>query len=763
MSEQPFLAEKTILNSLNTGVVIHGADSRVLYCNARAAELLGLTEDQIYGRDAFDPTWKFVKENGELLKVEDYPISIVLSTLQKLESMILGIVSPMHKDIIWVLVSATPAFDQQGKLSHVSVNFHDITQQKRLDHQLRQQTDRYKMLLQNSSDGICIIDSDGYVTEASDAWCAMLECDRQTAIGMHVSEWDVQFSKQELREFIAEVIERGERIEFESLHRNQSGRVYSVEISANPVLIGDKKIIFSSTRDISARKATENKLNEALFRLKESIKAGNIGIWDWNLVTNQVKFSKEYKEQLGYYGNEFPDKFSAFEQRLHPDDALTVLGKISHAAHSGSGNIESLFRLKHKDGSYRWILSHLSVLVDENKKPVRIFGSHLDITDRKLLEEELHHSQKMEAIGHLAGGIAHDFNNQLGSIMGFAEMLAMKATQPELKRYSDKIIKAAKHSANLTKQLLTFSRKQSVTLTDVNVHHLLEEVIELLQRSIDKRITIEGHLAAHQTFVAADESLLQNAFLNLGLNARDAMPEGGKLVFTTQVIEASENPLLTSHQKQGAFIEINITDTGIGISPQDIDKIFVPFFTTKAVGKGTGMGLASVYATIEQMCGHIDVSSTVGEGSCFTLYLPLTQYQTIESQKNYETTIAKPAQLKTILVVDDESLIRELCADFLEMLGYKGFFAADGEQALALYKTHTDEIDLVILDMIMPQMTGKQLYHQMKAINPNVKAVVSTGFAEEKEISEIKSAGVAAILKKPFKLDELRIIIENHT
>ncbi|MDF2178872.1 PAS domain S-box protein [Aliiglaciecola sp. CAU 1673] len=758
MSDTGLISEESILQSLHTGVVVHAPDSRILYSNPRAAELLGLTMDQMHGRDALDPTWQFIDEHYQPLKIEDYPVSRVLSSDKSLENMVLGIISPMHQHCVWVLVTANPCFDANDMLTHVIINFHDVSHQKNLEEALRQQTNRYKELLRNTSDGMCIVNAQGYVEEASDSWCEMIGYERDQAIGMHVGQWDAQFSQEELISLIEEIFSGNRRVQFETVHRRQDGTTATVEVSAVPVVIEDRSVLYCTTRDISARKKAEQELKDTLLRLNESIKAANVGLWDWDLTNNRVTYSKEYKSQIGYTENEIENDFNEWQSRVHPDDVDGALEQAQKSIEDGSENYEAEFRFRHKDGSYRWMFAHASILKDDQGCPVRMVGSHIDITERKRLEEELRHSQKMEAVGQLAGGVAHDFNNQLATIMGFAELLKDELQHSDLIEYVNKIITAAEHSTSLTNQLLAFSRKKSLKLEIVDINQLLEDLVELLRRSIDKKVDIRLSLNSEQFYVNGDNSLVQNAFLNLGLNARDAIKNGGCISISTKAVKIAAVNVedAVSNQSKNEYIRIDFRDTGCGISEEDLPRLFEPFFTTKEVGKGTGMGLASAYGAFKQLGGYIEVDSKIGMGSCFSVFLPLAEsvkYQTESTEQRNNDTLMES---KTVMFVDDEPDIRELFASFLKVLGHQSVFASDGAEAIGLYQEHRDKIDLVILDMIMPIMNGKDTFMEMKKINPNVKVVVASGYTAENSVTEMIELGVCEVISKPFKLDEIK-------
>lgn len=512
-------------------------------------------------------------------------------------------------------------------------------------------------------------------------------------------------------------------------------------------------------QDVSSLKHTQLELEETLLRLQESITAGGIGLWDWDLTNNKVRFSNEYKRQLGYAVDELDNHFDEWKSRVHQDDIEETMNKVKISVANCNQNHEVTFRMRHRDGTYRWILSHARVITNATGKAIRMLGSHLDITEQRKLENQLRHSQKMESIGQLAGGVAHDFNNQLASIMGFAELISASDDIAKIKKYVQRIFNAAEVSGNLTRKLLTFSRQDNLKLEPVNMHELINETIELLSHSIDKRIAFQYDREAEHVNVMGDKSLLQNALLNLGVNAKDAMPEGGLIKVSLKNIAIAErsSSLYCKSLTPPDQLQIEFADTGYGISEQHLNKIFDPFYTTKAIGSGTGLGLASVYGTIQQMHGTIDVESEEGKGTRFIIWLPLNKG--VEQTKDDKNDKAQETSLpKTILVVDDEPQLRQICKDFLEVLGHHCLVAENGHDAIRVYQENQQEIELVIMDMIMPGMNGKDAFEELKKLNPNVKVIISSGFTADNATSDLLLSGVKKVIGKPFKLKEL----ENH-
>ena len=382
----------------------------------------------------------------------------------------------------------------------------------------------------------------------------------------------------------------------------------------------------------------------------------------------------------------------------------------------------------------------------------------LDMTDQvraeeesRQLQEQLHHTRKMEAIGQLAGGIAHDFNNLLTAIHGNAELIRLDSSStPSLLESADQIIKASQRMGDLTQQLLAFGRKGKLQTIPVDMHEAVVETVKLLTHSIDRRIEIAQELRAAYPIVMGDPSQLKNALLNLAINARDAMPNGGRLVFSTRITRLDEHdePCSKEGVLPGHYLEIAVRDTGVGMDEATLERIFEPFFTTKKIGEGTGLGLAGVYGCMKNHKGFVDVESKPNHGSTFKLYIP-----TVDSPVGvYASEGAKP---KHILVIDDEDMVRNYAVRALRTLGYRASFCADGEEAVRFYRDNYRDIDLVLLDLIMPRMGGMETFRELKDINPDIRALLISGYSDHNVIEQLRAEGVLGFVNKPFEIEAL--------
>jgi len=375
---------------------------------------------------------------------------------------------------------------------------------------------------------------------------------------------------------------------------------------------------------------------------------------------------------------------------------------------------------------------------------------------RKAIEMQLSQAQKMEALGQLVGGIAHDFNNMVSSITGYAYLLRSKLDPDSPhQKYIQHIITAGCRTANLVGQLTQFARRGMPDISPVNVHELLDETIIFLDRTINRNIEIVKHYSAQQPVTAGDATFLQNVFLNLGINARDAMEEnGGTLAFSTSDMILEKNSMLCQSFQigPGEYLCVYISDTGVGMSKEILGHLFEPFFTTKAKGKGTGLGLANVWGYIENFKGAIQVKSEEGKGSTFTLFLPLADTMVKLPTPRQP---AAPRTIKKILVVDDEPAMREICSEILVSGGYTVSLCENGVDAVDFMKEEGAHVDMVILDMIMPRMNGHDTFYELRRIDPALKIILVSGFLHKKELKGILKESNAAFIQKPFTEQQL--------
>src|SRR5580700_1015732 len=449
---------------------------------------------------------------------------------------------------------------------------------------------------------------------------------------------------------------------------------------------------------------------------------------------------------------------NAFEF-VHTDDIPALQGKFIEAVTQPDHTVTAEFRFRHTDGSWVYLEAIGNNLLS-NPGINGLVVTSRDVTARRVLEEELRQAQKMEAVGQLAGGIAHDFNNMLMIIRGHCELILDQARAPEAFRVSaEKILKTTNRASSLTQRLLAFSRKQVIAPRPLILDTVVKECSEMLPQLLgpDIEISIVSPLKPGRALV--DPTQLEQVLLNLAVNARDAMPEGGQLTIETANIEVDGAFARTQTMiAPGRYVMFAVSDTGMGMDAHTQAHIFEPFFTTKEKGKGTGLGLAIVYSIVKQSRGQILVSSELGKGTTFKIFLPAVEEAVIPEQP---TKMAKDSQMGsgTVLLAEDEEEIRSIVQVFLERKGYTVLAARDGFEAAQIAEQHSGPIDLLLTDVMMPRMRGPQLAVHLAPLHPEMKIIYMSGYAENPEPLEVSLESGSTLLRKPFELNELAFLV----
>ncbi|HWW03393.1 MAG TPA: response regulator [Candidatus Acidoferrum sp.] len=479
------------------------------------------------------------------------------------------------------------------------------------------------------------------------------------------------------------------------------------------------------------RRAAEASLRESESRFRQVTE--NIDEVFWLASARETKLlyiSPAYERIWGQSADKLYQDLRVWFEAIHPSDRERVFEAAM--AKQVQGTYDETYRIVRPDGSLRWIWERAFAIRNEAGEIFRIVGTAQDITEHRALEEQLRHSQKMDGIGQLAGGIAHDFNNLLAVMRGNAELLLMKPEQltPDARDCLSHIAAAAGRAGNLTRQLLTFSRKQVMQASPVVLSEAVANLAKMLKRIIKEDIHLHCESGAGLPYVDADIGMIEQALVNLVLNARDAMPRGGKLLIGTNRVNFDGAYAHTHPEaRSGEFVCLSVSDTGTGIAPEHLPRVFEPFFTTKDPGRGTGLGLATVYGIVRQHRGWIEVSSRLGQGTTFMIYLPVVPPPQKKAGAS-EIHTGLRGGTESILVVEDETPVRIVTRRVLETFGYKVFEAASTKEALELWRDHQQEIALLLTDLVMPDaMTGHELADRLRAENPKLKVVLMSGYS----------------------------------
>ena len=525
------------------------------------------------------------------------------------------------------------------------------------------------------------------------------------------------------------------------------------------------RVLLARLKNHVERYQRERELSVNRERLNTALDAAQIGSFVIRLPEQIWVPDDQLMHLFGIPGEASELEIDKWYEHVVPEDLEDTIRRINSCVINNSF-CKFEFRIFNEKGEIKWFRCSMQVTErNEKGEATLVVGVNVDITKEHSMldtirqqEETLAQSRKLKAMGQLTGGIAHDFNNMLATILGFAELLQEDLKDNEEHSYYCKnITDTCERAATLTNQLLTFSRKQSRLTTAIDLHVLIQSSMDLLQHSLGKNITIKKNLEAKEHFIMGEFSQLQNILLNMGFNARDAMPEGGVLELTTENVSIYDKdiPHLPVEMHPGNYVILHVRDTGTGMEKHILDKIFEPFFTTKDAGKGTGLGLSTAYGTMNAHNGSIYAESTLGEGTVFHMYFPVSDLSPEKPKESVKQSVKNTVKGGTILVIDDEAAIRRMLIKTLTYVGYKVLDADSGKEGIALYKNEMDKISAVILDVILPEMDGVQIYKSLKEINPNVRILVSSGFASNKQTIELRELGVEGFLKKPYRQNEL--------
>ena len=539
-------------------------------------------------------------------------------------------------------------------------------------------------------------------------------------------------------------------------------RVYANQ--AMPIINDDGSIsqVLVVTQDITESKATQERLKESEHRFRSFVENANDIVY---ALTPEGVFTYVSPNWLEFMGEPSEQAIGqAFAPYVHPEDRQACWEYLHRVLESGERQTGVEYRVFHQDGSLRWHISTGSPLRDQDSQVVSYVGIAHDVTERKqfeqekaLLEAQLRQAHKMEAVGTLAGGIAHDFNNILAAMTGYSELALDDARQGRATPVElEQILKAADRAKDLVRQILVFSRKAAYHPKPLDLNQVIGDAVSIIERAIPKMIAVELKLAPDLRPTNADATQMEQVILNLANNAQDAMPQGGKLTIETQNLFLDEQ-YAHSHLDvpAGAYVRLTISDTGQGMDADTLEHIFEPFYTTKEVGKGTGLGLASVYGIVKGHGGHAICSSQPGSGATFDIFLPALGPEVVPDPASLDDATLLPRGDETILLVDDEEALRTLGSSMLRGQGYQVMTAANGEEALRVFGPQGSPVDLVLMDLGMPGMGGLKCLRAILTLDPMAKVVIASGYSAEGQVKEALQEGATGYVAKPFRRAEL--------
>jgi PAS domain S-box-containing protein len=632
----------------------------------------------------------------------------------------------------------------------------DITERIENEKALRDSEERFKALHNASFGGIAIHEK-GVILECNRGLEELTGYSRDELIGMN----GLLLIAEQTRDTVMKNIMSGYEEPYDAIGIRKNCEQFIVRIEAKNIPYKEKTVRVTEFRDITEQKKSEEALRESEEKLKAIFNAANVGFSITDEQGKYVMYNNWWLNYLGYEAEELKQKTNL--DITHPDDIETSRNYFLKVIAGEISNYRIEKRFIKKDGSAVWGDLAVSPVKDREGRVQLMVGIVNDITDRKYSEEEreklqaqLNQSQKMESVGRLAGGVAHDFNNMLGAIFGYTE-LSLRKIDPDhpVYTYLLDIKKAAERSASLTKQLLAFARKQTVTPKILDLNETVEGMLKMLRQIIGEDISLEWLPSANPVMIKMDPAQVDQLLVNLCVNARDAITDTGKVIIETgSAVFTEADSSKDENILPGDYIILIISDNGSGMARETLEHLFEPFFTTKETGRGTGLGLATVYGIVKQNNGFINVYSEPGLGTTFRIYLP--QHYAAAVNKELESEAKEPGQgHQTLLLVEDEAMLLNINSEILEQLGYTVLTAASPAEALRIAGQHHENIDLLITDVIMPEMNGRDLADKISLLFPGIRLLFMSGYTA----SVIAHHGVldegVHFLQKPFSLKDL--------
>ena len=651
-------------------------------------------------------------------------------------------------------------FEERELHTNIEIALH----KHKTEMELRESRQWFSTILSSIGDGVVATDNDGTVSFMNPVAEFMTGWNNEMALGRQIEDVILLLNEQTKEQYdVAEFVFNEENKSFildeNTLLVAKDGAIRSVSGDAAPILDenGQKFGSVIILKDISGRRLAEKALQASEKFNRDIVNQSPIGIIYLD-IANKIEF---INPSLAKILEIDPDRYkSVVGKELNDIINIKQKGIVSQLKLLFKGENISIEGIQHQSASGKSCSLNLygAPRFDSVGEVIGAVIMCMDITDFVELENQFRQAQKMKAIGALSGGIAHDFNNILTLIKGNAELAMMKMDkESNIYKYLERVQKSVIRGTGLTKQLLLFGRGQLNQTKVTSVNLIIKETIMILERTIDPRIKMIFEPQQNLWNTTADIGKLSQVFMNLCINARDAMPDGGSLIIRTENVTVDEAYCkFNTDARPGEYVRITFSDTGNGIAEENREHVFEPFFTTKDYGKGTGLGLSVVYGIIHGHNGWITLDSTVGEGTDFTIFL---QKAVSEADTIVEAAVEDEAQLpsgkETILLVDDDTEVRDLGKTLLEKYGYNVILAEDGEDGVVRYRKEKDQIDLVILDLYMPRKSGKDAFIEMMEINPEVKVIIYSGFNKVPQIQEMLKLGAKKFIQKPYRMKQL--------
>ncbi len=739
----PGLAQ-AILTDLPSPVLICDLDGRITFANAAVVARLATDPEDLLGMPLGSIAPEFVQSSWQ-----SFVSALRAGTLMPSYTHLRAV------DGRWYQAELTAQLVPYGGSEVCVVLMHELSGQQGL--MPLQQFAQF--VIEKLPDAVYWIRDDGTFLYVNAAACQMLGYSRSELQSMSIFDINPSLDPERWEPLWQALLTQGRRI-FRSAHKSKEGRLLQVEIDSNVFALEGETFSCSFARDDTDKRKAEEALQRDHDFVESLIATAPVMVHVRDSQGRIERFNRCAEQATGYSLEELRGKHWV-DTVVPPAERAEVSAWLSQSM-SGATMLGVICPIVTKTGEERHVLWHDQLLTDPASGGVRLLAIGQDITEQRNLEQRLRQAEKLEAIGRLAGGVAHDFNNQLAGIMGWTEILRRELDNPTtVGECAEHIMTALRRASDLTSQLLAYARKGKYVTKTVDTHDVVREVIGILQHRIDKRISIETELRAQVSTTKGDPTQLGNAVLNLGINACDAMPNGGSLTFATRVIKLDATEVAGSPYEvdPGEFVELTVSDTGTGIDERTQQHMFEPFFTTKAEGRGTGMGLAAVYGTVKSHRGMIFVSSSIGLGTSIRMRLPVTRAPP-EGKASEASSRELGATRLRVLLVDDEAVVRDVTTRLLVRLGCQVTSFDNGFDAIKHYREAWQSVDVVMLDMVMPLLDGKATYQAIRAVNPAVSVILVSGYSVDGDAESLLAEGATDFVQKPFRLSNLEAALD---
>ena len=613
----------------------------------------------------------------------------------------------------------------------------------------------FRILVEQVRDfAIFMLDAEGRHITWNEGVKRLTGYDETEFLGLHAS---VLFTPEdralgEVERELETAVNEGRSSDDRWLVRKNGSRFWAAGITTRLNDDGGRLVGFSKVfRDLTIEREAQERLRESEERLRVALLAARMGIWRWHLPTNSQRVDRSMTRLLGLGNGEVVESYEQFREHIHPEDRDRVDAAFEHAVRSGQ-DMHIEFRVVWPDGSIRWLLDHGLLVRDDDGAPEYLTGAAIDVTERKLAEERLVEAQRMDAVGQLAGGVAHEINNMMTAVLGFSDLL-LRRLGPNDPSSGDleQIRRAASRAATITSQLLAFSRRQMFRPEVLDLNRLVRGLEPMLRQVFGEDKVFTTELAEDLAPVRTDPGHMEQVLINLALNARDALSPGGRVAVRTwnEVVSPQARDRMSAEGRPpGHYAVFSVSDTGHGMDAATKARVFEPFFTTKPVGQGTGLGLATVFGIVRQSGGSIQVDTSPGQGTTFSIYLPAVPRTPEPSDARAPIRVGRGSE--TILVVEDEELVRDFACRYLEAQGYHCVEAANGKEALEIVQRRGKEIDAVVTDVVMPFMGGRELTERMDALRPGTPVLFISAYTGDEIVRRGLMEPGTPFLQKPF-------------